>query len=60
MARNQVGFQALMSIAQFSRQYGIDAQCNQAYFRSNFPDGFRYPRCGQRPRSKFYRAGRVY
>lgn len=57
---NQVQFQAGLSMAQFIQQYGTEAKCYRALYRSRWPRGFRCPTCGQRPRSRFRRAGRVY
>ena len=60
MAMNYVQFQPGLSMTQFIQQYGTEAKCYRALYRSRWPHGFRCPRCGKRPRSRFHRAGRVY
>ncbi len=60
MAMNQVQFQRGLSMAQFIQQYGTEAKCYRALYRSRWPHGFRCPKCSKRPRSRFHRAGRVY
>lgn len=60
MAINQVQFQKGMSLAQFMRQYGTEAKCYRALYKARWPEGFRCPSCGGRPRSRFRREGRVY
>ena len=60
MAMNQVQFQRGLSMAQFIQQYGTEAKCYRALYRSRWPHGFRCPICTKRPRSQFRRAGRVY
>ncbi|MHB8742804.1 MAG: IS1595 family transposase [Sulfuricaulis sp.] len=60
MAMNPVQFQTGLSMAQFIQQYGTEAKCYRALYRTRWPQGFRCPKCGTRPRSRFRRAGRVY
>lgn len=60
MAKSWVQLQPGLSMAQFIRQYGTEAKCYRALYRSRWPHGFRCPRCAGRPRSCFRRAGRVY
>lgn len=60
MAMNQVQFQHGLSMTQFIEQYGTEAKCYRALYRSRWPQGFRCPRCNKRPRSRFRRAERVY
>ena len=60
MAMNQVQFQQGLSMTQFIEQYGTEAKCYRALYRSRWPLGFRCPRCNKRPRSRFRRAERVY
>ena len=60
MAMNHVQFQAGLSMMQFIQEYGTDAKCYRALYRSRWPQGFRCPKCSKRPRSRFRRAGRVY
>lgn len=60
MAMNRVQFQAGLSMAEFIRCYGTEAKCYRALYRMRWPNGFRCPCCGSRPRSRFRREGRVY
>lgn len=60
MAMNLVQFQKGLSMVEFIRQYGTEAKCYRALYRARWPQGFRCPECGQRPRSRFRREGRVY
>jgi transposase-like protein len=45
MARNAVQFQKGLSLPEFQRLYGSDAQCESALEKARWPDGFRCPRC---------------
>jgi transposase-like protein len=47
MASHQIQFQPGMSIPEFVRCFGTEAQCTQALMKSRWPDGFYCPRCGQ-------------
>lgn len=60
MAMNTVQFQAGLSIPEFLAQYGTEAKCRRALFRSRWPRGFRCPACQQRAHSRFRRAGQIY
>lgn len=60
MGTNAVQFQAGLSMAAFIQQYGTEAKCYRALYRSRWPKGFRCPKCEKRPRSRFHRNGRVY
>src|SRR5690606_8804559 len=60
MAMNRVQFQAGLSMAEFIRCYGTEAKCYRVLYRMRWPNGFRCPCCGSRPRSRFRREGRVY
>jgi transposase-like protein len=60
MAMNPIQFQKGLSLAQFMRDYGTEAKCYRALYRSRWPDGFRCPSCGGARRSRFRREGRVY
>ncbi len=60
MAINPVQFQPGLSMAGFIERYGTEAKCYRALYKTRWPHGFRCPRCGQRPRSRFRRGGRVY
>ena len=56
MAMNRIQFQAGLSMRDFQRQYGTDAQCERALFASRWPQGWRCARCGC-PRSFMTRNG---
>ena len=60
MAINQVQFQKGLSMTQFMAQYGTEAKCRRAMFRSRWPKGYRCPVCAGRLSSRFRREGRVY
>ena len=60
MAMNGVQFQPGLSMPQFLSQYGSEAKCYRALHKARWPQGFRCPCCGGRPRSRFRREGRVY
>lgn len=45
MAKNQVQFQKGYSLTEFLAEYGTEKQCENALFRSKWPDGFRCPSC---------------
>lgn len=46
MTINRIQFQHGMSIPEFLRSFGTEAQCAQAVRQARWPDGFRCPRCG--------------
>lgn len=60
MAMNQVQFQAGLSMVEFMAQYGTEAKCRRAVFRSRWPKGFRCPACARRSHSRFRRDGQIY
>ena len=45
MARNMVQFQKGLSEPEFDRQYGSETSCQEALFKSRWPDGFVCPGC---------------
>ena len=45
MANQQIQFQPGMSIPEFPRRFGTEAQCAEAVKLARWPDGFRCPRC---------------
>ena len=45
MARNAVQFQKGLSMAEFTRRYGTEAQCRAALVAMRWPDGFVCPKC---------------
>jgi transposase-like protein len=46
MASNRIQFQHGMSLPEFARSFGTEAQCAEAVRAARWPDGFRCPRCG--------------
>lgn len=60
MAMNRVQFQAGLSMPAFMVQYGTEAKCRRALFRSRWPRGFRCPACEQRSCSRFRRERQIY
>ncbi len=60
MAMNQVQFQKGLSMTEFMAQYGSEAKCRRALFRSRWPKGFRCPACQGRAPSRFRREGQIY
>ncbi len=57
MAMNRVQFQPGLSLPAFLGQFGAEAQCEAALEKERWPQGFRYPRCGEAGHSVF-RVGR--
>lgn len=47
MAMNRVQFQPGLSMPEFLRQFGTEAQCEAALERVRWPQGFRCPHCGE-------------
>jgi hypothetical protein len=45
MSMNRVQFQAGLSMPEFIRQFGTEAQCEAALIQARWPDGFRCPQC---------------
>jgi len=60
MEMNRVQFQQGLSMPQFMEQYGTEAKCRRALFRSRWPKGYRCPACAGRLSSRFRRAGQLY
>jgi transposase-like protein len=46
MSMNRVQFQPGLSMPDFIRQYGTEAQCEEALVQARWPEGFRCPGCG--------------
>ncbi len=46
MAMNRIQFQPGLSMPEFLRQFGTEAQCEQALEQARWPEGFRCPCCG--------------
>ncbi len=45
MARSRIQFQKGLSLLEFQRRYCTEAQCEAAWEKARWPDGFRCPRC---------------
>ena len=45
MARSSIQFQKGLSLPEFQKLYGSEAQCEAALEKVRWPDGFRCPRC---------------
>ena len=45
MANRQIQFEPGMSIPEFPRRFGTEAQCSEAVKLARWPDGLRCPRC---------------
>jgi transposase-like protein len=45
MSRSAIQFQKGLSLPQFQRLYGSDAQCEAALEKARWPDGYQCPRC---------------
>jgi hypothetical protein len=60
MAMNQVQFQQGLSMTQFMAQYGTEAKCRRALFRSRWPRGYRCAACAGCFSSRFRREGQLY
>ena len=60
MAMNRVQFQPGLTLVQFIGRYGTEAKSYRALYKTRWPNGFRCPCCGKRPRSRFRRGGQVY
>ncbi|MDP2792563.1 MAG: transposase, partial [Sulfurisoma sp.] len=46
MAMNRIQFQPGLSMPEFLKAYGTEAQCEQAPETVRWPNGFCCPRCG--------------
>src|SRR5665213_1314811 len=60
MPLNRVQFQPGLSMPEFLRRYGTDAQCEAALQIARWPSGFACPGCGGAARTSFRRQGRLY
>lgn len=48
MARNPIQFQKGLSLSEFQKRYGCEAQCEEALRMWRWPNGFVCPKCGSR------------
>jgi transposase-like protein len=60
MAINGIQFQKGLSLAQFMKDYGTEAQCEAALMRARWPRGFECPRCEHRLAYEYKRSTRRY
>lgn len=60
MPMNRVQFQPGLSMPEFLRQFGTEAQCEAALQQARWPDGFVCPQCGGGARTSFMRRGLRY
>ena len=60
MAIHQVQMQSGLSMVEFMRDYGTEAQCEQVLAASRWPGGFACPTCRCRLHTSFQRADRGY
>lgn len=54
MGRNAIQFQKGLSVPDFQKLYGTEAQCEEALAQMRWPRGFRCPRCGGAPHGLVY------
>lgn len=60
MPMNAVQFQPGLSLPEFLVQYGTEAKCRRALFRTRWPKGYRCPKCACRTHSRFDRGSQTY
>jgi transposase-like protein len=60
MAINAIQFQKGMSMIEFQRRFGTEAQCQEAFEKARWPSGFECPACSGTAHSTFLRSGRKY
>ena len=60
MGMNMVQFQKGLSLAEFIQRYGSEDACEQALFKSRWPQGWGCPKCECDQSCTFYREGRKY
>ena len=51
---NRIQFQPGMSLSQFLELYGAEEQCKAALEQTRWPNGFRWPRCGEQEHGLVY------
>lgn len=54
MGRGAIQFQKGLSVPDFQKLYGTEAQCEEALAQMRWPHGFRCPRCGRAPHGLVY------
>lgn len=47
MSMNRIQFQPGLSMPEFLKQFGTEAQCAAALEKMRWPQGFHCPRCGE-------------
>lgn len=60
MAINAIQFQKGMSLIEFQRRFGTEAQCQEAFEKARWPSGFQCPACSGAAHSTFLRSSRKY
>jgi ribosomal protein L37AE/L43A len=60
MAINGIQFQKGLSLTAFLRDYGTESQCEAAFIKARWPDGFLCARCGHTTAYEFKRHGLRY
>lgn len=60
MAINGIQFQKGLSLAQFMKDYGTEAECEAALIQARWPRGFACPKCAHGVAYEFRRSGRRY
>lgn len=60
MAINGIQFQKGLSLAQFMKGYGTEAECEAALIQTRWPRGFVCPKCAHCVAYEFERSGRRY
>jgi transposase-like protein len=60
MAINQIQFQEGMSLDQFMKEYGNEAQCEAALIRARWSNGYNCPQCNENKAIEFFRGRTRY
>lgn len=60
MAIKGIQFQQDLSLADFMKEYGTEAQCEAAFVKARWPQGFECPCCGGRSAYQFMRRALRY
>lgn len=60
MTINKIQFQKGLSLAQFTKEYGTEEQCEAALIKARWPEGFRCPRCSHAAAYEFRRRSLRY
>lgn len=60
MAKSKIQFQKGYSLFEFLKDYGTEAQCENALFTWRFPNGFVCPECANKTCCRLRRRPRVW